>query len=87
MNGVVKGAIELTLVRALEHHRKVLAVLPVCLCSHLLVDPLVETCAGKRVRDGNSDIVRTRPANELNGLFDVCPGFSRITELDEEAGA
>src|SRR5580704_9261927 len=87
MQGVVKGAIELTGVGALKHHRQVLAVNPVRLRTQLLPDAVMEPSTWKRIGHGNAKIVRARLPYHLDGLFNVAPGFAGVAKLQEVARA
>ncbi len=86
VQSVVEGAIKLAGVSSFEHHRQVFAINPVRLLAQLLANPLIEFGSGKRIGNGNAQVVGPRLANHLDGLFDVAPRFPRITELKEKAG-
>src|SRR5450755_2272162 len=47
-------------------------------------DDLVKFGAGQRVRHGHADIVRLRGTNHGNGLLNLIPALTRITELKEQ---
>ncbi len=87
MKCVANRSIEAIGVGALEHHAEVVAVGPILLRSELLPDTLVKPGIWKRVRERNADVVGTRLANESNGLLDIAPVLTGISELEEIARA
>src|SRR5258708_34186437 len=78
-------AIELRAIRAVIKHRQIVGVDPVLATSQLFLNRPKELRAGKWVRDGDTDIIRGAIPDQLNRLFDVVAGLSRVAELEEEA--
>src|SRR5258708_19657009 len=78
-------AIELRAIRAVIQHRQIVGVDPVLATSQLFLNRPKELRAGKWVRDGDTDIIRGAIPDQLNRLFDVVAGLSRVAELEEEA--
>src|SRR5271165_7488629 len=87
MKCVANRAIKCVGISAFEHHAEVVAVGPILFRSELLTHALVEPSVRKRVREGNTDVVGTRLANESNSPLNIVPILTRIAELDEVARA
>ena len=87
MQRIVKRAIKVTGVGTPEHHRQIFAVHPVGFFPQPFTNTFVKFRSGQRVRHGHTDIVRLGFADQLNGLLDFAPGFTWISELNEEARA
>src|SRR5580692_7627392 len=87
MKCVANRAIKCIGIGAFEHHAEVVAVGPVLFRSELLTHALVEPSVRKRVREGNTDVVGTRLADERNSLLNIVPILTQIAELDEVARA
>src|SRR6185369_3808003 len=83
---LVELAVEAGLVGALEHHGEVAAVVPAVLRPQPGLDHGVELGAGKRVGDGDPDVVGQGLAQEPQGLLDVRKSLAGIAELEEVAG-
>src|SRR3569833_1349985 len=84
---IADGAIELGCKGALEHHREIVAVLPVRFSDQLFLDQLIEARPGQRIRDTDADIVRSRQLQQGAGRQDVRELLVQITQLDEKPNA
>ena len=73
MKCVANHAIKCIGIGAFEHHAEVVAVGPILFRSELLTHALVEPSVRKRVREGNTDVVGTRLANESDRLLNIVP--------------
>ncbi len=68
-----------------EEHGEVARIPPVRAPVHFVLDSRVEAGAGKRIRDGNADVVRERLIDEIQCRLHVARGLARVAELKEEA--
>src|SRR5579863_159683 len=87
MESLGQGSVKFGVKFASEHHSQVGTVAPVRFRSHLGRDNLVKFGPGKRVGNGNTNIVGLEFPYHLNGGFNIAPAFARITELQEKAGS
>src|ERR1700704_5490516 len=77
--------IKLGAVRAPKHHRQVIAFLPVSLGTQLPFDALVELCAGQRVGNTDTDIIRPRQIHQSARGKDILEEFADVAKLNKES--
>src|SRR6185369_8346358 len=63
------------------------AIVPIALQAQLISNTLVEARIRKRIRERDSDVVRSRLTDQVDSLTDIGPCFSWISELEEECRA
>src|SRR5215469_4245032 len=84
---LMQRAVELGPVGPLEHHREIVAFLPMILLPQIALHHLMETCPWQRIAHAHPDIVGQALPHHTHGLHNFADGFAGISELNKEACA
>src|SRR5579875_3319318 len=84
MNQMMQSTIERRRIRSLIEHGQVARVEPVRSRPELILNLTVERGTGKRVRNGDANVVRMAVTHQLNCQLDIVEGLAKVAKLKEE---